>query len=162
MKIFLDDLRRCPAGWMAARWPEDVIRAIEAGPVEAISLDRDLGDPTDARTGEVVLRYLAERLHADPAFLPPLVTIHTDNAAHRVPMQQDAQRLNLERARRVTLQRGVVNGRMRSGGSRAAFGCSLAGTLYAGTVSWDKSGDADRFGSVGVGVDLKLSDRMGG
>ncbi|MGI2080401.1 cyclic-phosphate processing receiver domain-containing protein [Shewanella putrefaciens] len=47
MKIFLDDERLAPTGWLQVRWPDEVISYLAKGMVTDISLDHDLGD--DAR-----------------------------------------------------------------------------------------------------------------
>ncbi len=44
VKVYLDDCRPTPAGWVPARWPEEVIRLLEQGDVAQLSLDHDLGD----------------------------------------------------------------------------------------------------------------------
>ena len=55
MKIYLDDERPIPEGWVGARWPEDVIRLLEAGGVTHVSLDHDLGDDEHGTGYDVVL-----------------------------------------------------------------------------------------------------------
>ncbi len=44
MKIYLDDARLTPSGWVGVLWPEEAIRFLELGQVAEISLDHDLGD----------------------------------------------------------------------------------------------------------------------
>lgn len=44
MKVFLDDERDAPDGWVKTRWPNEVIALLQAGLVEELSLDHDLGD----------------------------------------------------------------------------------------------------------------------
>jgi hypothetical protein len=44
MKVYLDDERPCPDGWVVARWPEEVIELLKTGQVTHLSLDHDLGD----------------------------------------------------------------------------------------------------------------------
>ncbi|PZP08852.1 MAG: hypothetical protein DI621_07230 [Pseudomonas protegens] len=44
MKIYLDDERQTPQGWVRTYWPDEVIALLKAGGVEDISLDHDLGD----------------------------------------------------------------------------------------------------------------------
>ena len=53
MKVFLDDERKAPEGWVRVRWPEEAIELLQNGQVEEISLDHDLGDDGHAQ------RYLA-------------------------------------------------------------------------------------------------------
>jgi hypothetical protein len=58
MKVFLDDVRPKPEGWVRAYTPEEVIERLRSGHVEVISLDFDLGfrGEEERRTGEVVLQ----------------------------------------------------------------------------------------------------------
>lgn len=44
MKVFLDDERAAPAGWVLARWPDEAIELLRQGGVTHLSLDHDLGD----------------------------------------------------------------------------------------------------------------------
>ena len=44
LKVFLDDERITPDGWVRAYWPEDVIELLITGQVSELSLDHDLGD----------------------------------------------------------------------------------------------------------------------
>lgn len=84
MKVFLDDERPVPAGWVGARWPEEVIALLESGNVTEISLDHDLGD--DSRgTGYDVIRWLEESV-ATRNFAPPRIHVHSANPAARQRM----------------------------------------------------------------------------
>ncbi len=84
MKVYLDDGRPTPAGWVGVRWPDEAIRLLESGQVEELSLDHDLGD--DARgTGYTVILWLEEAV-AVRGFVPPVITIHTANASARQKM----------------------------------------------------------------------------
>ena len=86
MKIFLDDERTPPPGWTLVRWPEEVIALLESGPVEALSLDHDLGDEGDARTGYTVLLWLEEAV-ALRGFVPPEeIVVHSANSSAREKM----------------------------------------------------------------------------
>jgi hypothetical protein len=86
MKVYLDDERIAPDGWVRVKWPDEVIKLLENGKsdVTHLSLDHDLGD--DQRgTGYDVLLWieLAVVLHH---FVPPEITIHTANPAARQRM----------------------------------------------------------------------------
>lgn len=84
MKVYLDDERLTPPGWVPVRWPDEAIRLLETGEVTEISLDHDLGD--DARgTGYTVILWLEEAV-ATRGFKPPAITIHTANASARQKM----------------------------------------------------------------------------
>ena len=85
MKVFLDDERPAPDGWVLARWPEELIRYLEAGTVEAVSLDHDLGDD-ERGTGYDVLLWIEEAV-ATRGFRPPEMAVHSANTSARVKME---------------------------------------------------------------------------
>ncbi|QDU82655.1 hypothetical protein Pla110_44160 [Polystyrenella longa] len=85
MKVYLDDERPTPDGWVSARWPEDVISLLKSGRVTHISLDHDLGDDKHG-TGYDVLKWI-EREVATASFDPPEISIHTSNVSARQKMQ---------------------------------------------------------------------------
>lgn len=85
MKVYLDDCREAPDGWVRTYWPEEVIELLKTGKVTEISLDHDLGDHfgrpagiEKERTGYDVLVWL-ERMVATDGFKPPVIHIHTAN-----------------------------------------------------------------------------------
>lgn len=84
MKVFLDDCRPTPVGWVAARWPDEVIRLLELGTVTEISLDHDLGDD-ERGTGYDVLAWIEEAV-ATRGFRPPEIQVHSANPAARQRM----------------------------------------------------------------------------
>jgi hypothetical protein len=84
MRIFLDDERQTPEGWVRAYWPEEVIALLEAGGVREISLDHDLGDD-DRGTGYDVILWIEEAV-ALRGFRPPKLTVHSANASARIRM----------------------------------------------------------------------------
>ena len=87
MKVYLDDVRECPRGWILARWPEEVIALLQTGKVKSLSLDHDLGDD-DHGTGYTVLLWLEEQV-ALYRFIPPReIILHTDNSSAKAKMQQ--------------------------------------------------------------------------
>lgn len=81
MRVYLDDERETPPGWVRTFWPQDTIALLATGTVTELSLDHDLGD--DARgTGYDVLLWI-ERAVAERGFVPPRMTVHTANPAAR-------------------------------------------------------------------------------
>lgn len=85
MKVFLDDERPVPNGWVGVRWPDEAIVLLQAGVVTDISLDHDLGD--DAKgTGYDVILWIEEAV-ACRGFVPPRITVHSANASARVRME---------------------------------------------------------------------------
>jgi hypothetical protein len=89
MRVFLDDERPTPDGWHRCYWPDEVIALLQAGGVEWVSLDHDLGD--DARgTGYDVLTWIEEAVVLR-GFKPPRIMIHTANPAARDRMAAAAR-----------------------------------------------------------------------
>ena len=96
MRVFLDDVRVPPDGWVLARWPEEVIEFLKTGKVTEISLDHDLADPLiksqgycpsqKERTGYDVLLWIEEQV-AIANFIPPVIHIHTSNLSARKRME---------------------------------------------------------------------------
>jgi len=92
MKIFLDDERLAPTGWLQVRWPDEVISYLSKGMVTDISLDHDLGD--DARgTGYDVLLWIEQAI-VDTGFQPPKINVHTSNPAARIRMLAAVEQIN--------------------------------------------------------------------
>lgn len=79
MKIFLDDNRPTPEGWLRAYWPDEVISLLRTGQVEAVSLDHDLGDDRHG-TGYDVIVWI-EHAVALRGFEPPQIFVHSANPA---------------------------------------------------------------------------------
>lgn len=44
MKVYLDDERETPQGFVRVYWPDEAIKLLQTGEVTLISLDHDLGD----------------------------------------------------------------------------------------------------------------------
>ena len=84
MKVYLDDERATPEGWVRVWWPEEAISLLEAGQVTELSLDHDLGDDAHG-TGYDVLLWLEEAV-ATRGFVPPRVHVHSANSSARQKM----------------------------------------------------------------------------
>lgn len=78
MKVYLDDLRATPEGWVRVYWPKEAIELLQGGNVKEISLDHDLGDD-DRGTGYDVLLWIEEQV-ALHGFKPPLMYVHSSNS----------------------------------------------------------------------------------
>jgi hypothetical protein len=84
MKVFLDDERATPEGWIRVYWPSEAIELLKTGAVQELSLDHDLGD--DARgTGYDVILWIEEEVVLR-GFSPPKIAVHSANAAARERM----------------------------------------------------------------------------
>ena len=78
MRVFLDDERPTPPGWVGVRWPEEVIALLQGGEVIELSLDHDLGD--DRRgTGYDVILWI-EKAVALRGFRPPRISVRRVSA----------------------------------------------------------------------------------
>lgn len=85
MKVFLDDERATPEGWVRTFWPEEVIALLETGQVVELSLDHDLGDDEHG-TGYTVLLWLEEQV-ALHGMAPPELRVHSANSSARLKME---------------------------------------------------------------------------
>ncbi|MCF5846320.1 hypothetical protein K3H53_03225 [Aeromonas veronii] len=85
MKIFLDDERITPAGWVRAYWPEEVIELLMTDDVTIVSLDHDLGDDTHG-TGYDVIVWIEEAVITRD-FKAPKILIHSANPSARIKME---------------------------------------------------------------------------
>ncbi len=86
MKVWLDDEREAPAGWVRCYWPSEVIELLEGGCVTHLSLDHDLGDD-ERGTGYDVLLWVEEAV-VTASFVPPVeIKVHSANAGARPKMQ---------------------------------------------------------------------------
>lgn len=78
MKLWLDDVRPAPDGWIHVLTAEEAIARFATGEVVAASLDHDLG-PSDAGTGYDVLAWI-ESAMAVHAWYGPLPRLHVHSA----------------------------------------------------------------------------------
>lgn len=86
MKIWLDDIRVAPNGWVWVKTAYEAIDLLNNEEVEEISLDNDLGP--NQPEGYLVLEYIEFRL-ANFLVLPPKkIHIHTANPVAARRMQQ--------------------------------------------------------------------------
>ena len=89
MKVWLDDVREAPEGWIHVRTPEEAIDLLRAGGVEEISLDHDLGLFTEEgeATGYDVLLWIEAEVAAR-RLNPPAMHVHSANPVARRRMGQ--------------------------------------------------------------------------
>lgn len=100
LKMFLDDMRPAPEGWVLVETPEQAIELIGRGQVEEISLDHDLG-LDDMRTGYTVLLWIEEQVSRHNDFVPPKIHLHTMNPVGRIRMQHTIAAIERMLAARV-------------------------------------------------------------
>ena len=84
VKVFLDDERATPEGWVRVYWPDEAITLLEAGQVVELSLDHDLGDD-ERGTGYDVVLWIEEAV-ATRGFAPPRMHVHSANSSARDKM----------------------------------------------------------------------------
>jgi len=85
MKVYLDDERKTPEGWVRVYWPEEAIELLNTGKVTEISLDHDLGDD-DHGTGYDVVVWIEEQVYTK-GFKPPKISVHSANSSAREKME---------------------------------------------------------------------------
>lgn len=120
-RLWLDDIRDAPAGWVRCYWPDEVIAFLQEGDVDEISLDHDLGDEPASymepeRTGMMVLHALEKMQFDNPDLVLPAIHIHSQNpvAAKRM---KEVVRLLEARAHARRVQRGQEHDNGKEGGS---------------------------------------------
>ena len=86
MKVYLDDVRPTPEGWVRCWWPCEVIELLKTGKIKVLSLDHDLGDD-DKGTGYDVLAWIEREAYTNGFVPPKLILIHSANTAARERMQ---------------------------------------------------------------------------
>ncbi|WP_153133352.1 cyclic-phosphate processing receiver domain-containing protein [Dechloromonas hortensis] len=92
MKVFLDDERATPEGWVRTFWPEEAIALLNTGQVTELSLDHDLGDDAHG-TGYTVLLWQEEQVIVH-GMLPPIIHVHSANSSARLKMDAAIAAIN--------------------------------------------------------------------
>lgn len=92
MKIFLDDERKTPIGWIRVYWPDEAIELLKTGKVIEVSLDHDLGDD-DRGTGYDVVLWIEEAVFSN-GFIPPAIKVHSANISARKKMELGIENIN--------------------------------------------------------------------
>jgi len=92
MKVYLDDERNTPDGWVRVYWPDEAIALLNSGDVVEISLDHDLGDD-ERGTGYDVVLWIEEAV-ALRGFHPPVMHVHSANSSAREKMQAGIAAIN--------------------------------------------------------------------
>ena len=100
IKVYLDDERPCPEGWVLVKTADEAIEKLKTCWVTHISLDHDLAlmhyaghYETGEKTGYDVLLWLEEQLDNYPYFQVPIIMIHTMNPSAMVKMKQAARKI---------------------------------------------------------------------
>lgn len=85
LRVFLDDERLTPEGWVRVYWPDEAIELLQTRAVAEISLDHDLGDD-ERGTGYDVVLWIEEAV-ALHGFIPPKMSVHSANSSAREKME---------------------------------------------------------------------------
>lgn len=80
INLYIDDLRRCPDGFIVARNYNEAINIINNNQINILSLDHDLGIDENGieKNGYDIVKYLCEN-----GINPKKIYIHTDNVVGR-------------------------------------------------------------------------------
>lgn len=90
MKLWIDDIREAPVGWI---WAKNFIEAVEhivTGEVEEVSFDHDLGlneDGTESSTGYTIALFYAELVENETVPKPTTASVHSMNPVGRQRIQ---------------------------------------------------------------------------
>lgn len=102
MKVYLDDVRPTPDGWVRTYTSDETIKLLNECEVSEVSLDHDL----DRRFDKCTLEYLAQHPEIDtgmkvvnwlldnPSKLPTKWTVHSANTPARERMTQLLSTIN--------------------------------------------------------------------
>lgn len=88
MKVYLDDERPTPVGWIGVSTASAAIALLATGRVTDLSLDHDLG-PEDAGTGYEVCKWMEKVAHESGGEfpLPARISVHSANPVGRQRME---------------------------------------------------------------------------
>jgi len=93
-KVFLDDERDAPEGWVFVNTPASAIALLKSGVVSHLSLDHDLGDDEGIGTGYDVLLWLEEQVSYGSSFVNlESIAVHSANVSARIKMEQAIEKI---------------------------------------------------------------------
>ena len=101
MRVWLDDTRDAPPGWVRAFTPEEVIGLLRLGAATEVSLDHDLGleHGESERTGYTVLLWLEMEVGTGRWTRPlPDISVHSGNPVGRDRMMRVIRTIHRLRA----------------------------------------------------------------
>ncbi|WP_394883981.1 cyclic-phosphate processing receiver domain-containing protein [Clostridium butyricum] len=83
INLYVDDIRRCPDGFVVARDYDEAIQELKTSAINILSLDHDLGidDNGVEKNGYDIVKYICEH-----GISPKKIYIHTDNVVGRENM----------------------------------------------------------------------------
>ncbi len=81
MKLYLDDIRTAPSGWIRVYTAQECIDRLMVEDITELSLDHDLGDESIAGNGYQVLEWLEEQVFLHNFKPPDIITVHSSNTS---------------------------------------------------------------------------------
>lgn len=99
IKVYLDDERNTPEGWVRTFTVAQTILELESRQVSHLSLDNDLGE--GLQEGYKVLDWLEEVVYNDVTFPLPVITIHSVNASRVQYMMLAAKKIERIRQQQI-------------------------------------------------------------
>lgn len=98
MKVYLDDVRQPPEGYVLVKTPKEAIKLLKTEKVDMISLDHDLGDDEKIGTGYDVLLYIEVAIMTNnmKEMIPhgmPIIKVHSANPVAVEKMRPLANKL---------------------------------------------------------------------
>jgi len=85
MKLFVDDIRIAPDGWVQAWTADEAILLLSKNAVTDLSLDHDLGESSE-KTGYDVMLWIEKEVITNPRYVVPNIKFHTANPVGRANM----------------------------------------------------------------------------
>lgn len=92
MKLFLDDERRAPRGWVQCDSVADCVHLLGIASWDKLSLDHDLGGDSTYGTGYDVLCWIEESMLRE-GYAPPEIAVHSANPVGRQKMSVVIERI---------------------------------------------------------------------
>ncbi len=91
MKLWLDDIRPAPEGWVHVKTAAEAISMFARGEVEIASLDHDLGTE---ETGYSVVCWIERAMYQKAWYgVFPTIYVHSSNPVGRMKMEKVIQNL---------------------------------------------------------------------
>ena len=87
MRVYLDDTRPTPDGWIGVKTAPEAIALLKTGQVVELSLDHDLGMEPGVGDGYVPLKWMEEQVVLNGFEPPAIIRVHTSNPSAAMRMR---------------------------------------------------------------------------
>lgn len=91
MKIWLDDWRDEPSGWVWAKTVKEMMLYLDRCEVSEVSLDYDLGDFETNGLGAIIR--MRENFEENGKLPPPIIHIHSQHPNGKIEMEIELKKL---------------------------------------------------------------------